>query len=79
MNSPRKGRLRLVMDLPEDIYYGIQKGAVTSYTNMTNYVVRAILDRFKLEGIRVEDSDRKIIPRQPRNKNKKYLTEPDNK
>ncbi len=82
----RKGRIRLALDLPDDIYYAIQKGAITSYTTMTNYVLRAILDRFKLEGlltksgeVNINDSDRIIIPRQPRNKNKKYLTEPENK
>lgn len=61
MKSPYPHRLRLVIDFPKDIYYAIQKGAESSYTSMSIYVIGALLDRFKKEKIEISDADREYF------------------
>lgn len=61
MKSSREGRLRICLELPIDIYYGIQKGALDSYTTMTNYVMRALIEKFEREGMELNDADRELF------------------
>jgi hypothetical protein len=77
MKGPRKDRMRITVDLPPDIYYGVQKGAINSYVSMTMYIVRALQDRFEKEGIYLDDSDRKFFEEVTRRRSLSSLTKPE--
>lgn len=76
MKSPYPHRLRLTIDFPKDIYYAIEKGAENSYTSMSIYVTRALIDRFKKEKIKINDSDREYFEKKlEKRMKKKKLTD----
>jgi len=49
------------IEFPCDIYYGIQKGSIEAYTTMSNYIMRALLEKFEREGMVLNDSDREFF------------------
>jgi hypothetical protein len=61
MKSSRKGRLRLCMEFPNDIYYKLQKGSIDAYTTMSNYIIRALIEKFEREAVVLDDADRKLF------------------
>jgi hypothetical protein len=61
MKGRKNGTMRMGIELPTDIYYGIQKGAVEAFTTMTNYIIRALIEKFEREGMELSDSDRKFF------------------
>jgi len=61
MKCPRPRRARLIVDLPIDLYYALEKGAYNSNTTLTIYVVRALTDKFFQEGITIDDADREFL------------------
>ena len=52
--SPLKGRIRLVMDLQEDLFKNAKKTAVDRNCTMTKWVTRAIAEKLKREKARNE-------------------------
>ena len=61
MKYPRKGRIRLVVDLPIDLYYALEKGTYNANTTLTIYVARALNDKFLQERITIDDADREFF------------------
>lgn len=74
MTHPRKGRIRLGIELPIDLYYCLEKGAHNANTTLTIYVVRALTDKFFQEGITLDDSDREFLARKIRSRRHKIYS-----
>lgn len=75
MTYPRKGRIRLVVDLPTDLYYALEKGAENANATITIYVVRALTDKFFQEGITISDSEREFLSMKIRTRRQRIYTQ----